>query len=90
MQLIEWLGAVLGIAGALVFSMNQPWSRHAWPIWIASNLLLILFAARIGAWGILFMQGAFIFININGVWRWLVRPRRVAARRETDYTSRRV
>ena len=82
MQLIEWLGAMLGIAGALIISMNRPWSGAAWPIWIASNVSLIAFAAEIGAWGIVVMQAAFIVININGVWHWWVRPRRVATRRE--------
>ena len=74
MSLVEWLGAVLGIAGALMISMNRPWSKHAWFGWTVSNVLLIVVAASIGAWGIFAMQSTFLIINASGIWHWVVRP----------------
>ena len=80
MLVIEWLGAILGIAGSLLLSMNGPWSGYAWPIWILSNAFLMAVAATVGTWGIFGMQAAFLLINANGIWRWLFRPPHAAAR----------
>jgi len=65
----EWTGALLAIGGALVMSMNRSWSRHAWAIWIASNLLLIAPIAHSQRWGLLMTQLAFLLVNVNGLLR---------------------
>ncbi len=65
----EWTGALLAIGGALVMSMNRGWSRHAWAIWIASNVLLIAPIAYAQRWGLLMTQVAFLLVNINGLLR---------------------
>jgi hypothetical protein len=65
----EWTGALLAIGGALVMSMNRGWSRHAWAIWIASNVLLIAPIAYAQCWGLLMTQFAFLLVNINGLLR---------------------
>jgi hypothetical protein len=72
-HLVEWLGAILGVLGSLMMSMNRRYSRYAWYPWIASNLLLMVFAAGIAAWGIFSMQAIFLAINANGALRWLAR-----------------
>lgn len=83
----EWTGALLAIGGALVMSMNRAWSRHAWAIWIASNVLLITPIAYAQRWGLLMTQFAFLLVNING----LLRHRRRArpSPRRTTKSSRR-
>lgn len=82
----EWAGALLAIGGALVMSMNRGWSRHAWAIWIASNVLLIAPIAYGHRWGLLMTQFAFLMVNING----LLRHRRRArpSPRRTTNSSR--
>jgi hypothetical protein len=75
-HLIEWTGAGLGVLGSLMISFNRRMSRYAWIPWIASNLLLMLFAWGIAAWGIFAMQAVFLAINVNGLTRWLLRPPR--------------
>ena len=41
---LEWSGAILGMSGSLIMSVNQPWSKWAWAIWLVSNLLLLFYA----------------------------------------------
>ncbi len=69
-QLLEWAGAVTGVAGSFIMAQNRKWSTYAWPIWIASNICLIAFAALDSAYGILSMQLVFLAINLQGAWRW--------------------
>ena len=70
---LEWVGAFLGVLGALLLSCNRAWSRYAWPVWIASNVFLIEFAANARAWGLFVMQVAFLAINIHGLRTWRMR-----------------
>lgn len=76
MDYIEWAGAVLGVGGALLLSLNNRYSALAWPLWAVSNVLLIVFAFNVGAWGLMSMQGIFLVISLNGMlrWRWRSRP----------------
>lgn len=83
----EWTGALLAIGGALVMSMNRGWSRHAWAIWIASNVLLIAPIAYAQRWGLLMTQFAFLLVNINGLLRHRRRAR-PSPRRTTKSSSR--
>jgi hypothetical protein len=65
----EWGGMLVAVAGALVMSMNRGWSWYAWPLWILSNLLLIMPTAYSKHWGLVVMQVAFLAINVNGLLR---------------------
>lgn len=77
---VEWLGALLGVAGSLMMSLNRAASKYAWYPWIASNALLMAYGVRAGAWGIFAMQAVFLLINLNGLWQWHVRHVREARR----------
>lgn len=95
----EWAGALVAIAGALVMSMNRRWSRHAWALWILSNLLLMVPIAHGGLWGLLAMQLAFLLVNVNGCLRYrrnsvpppgrqrIACHRRERPRRVSDHTA---
>lgn len=83
----EWTGALLAIGGAFVMSMNRVWSRHAWAIWIASNVLLIAPIAYAQRWGLLMTQFAFLLVNINGLLRHRRRAR-PSPRRTTNSPRR--
>lgn len=65
----EWGGAILAIVGALVMSMNRRWSWYAWPLWILSNLLLLIPATQRQLWGFAAMQSVFLVLNVNGLLR---------------------
>ncbi len=72
----EWGGVLVAIAVALVMSMHRRWSWYAWPLWILSNLLLIMPTAHSEHWGLVVMQVAFLTINVNGLLRCRRPPRR--------------
>jgi hypothetical protein len=63
---LEWLGAVLGVAGSYVLAENRPSSRFAWPMWIASNLCLIVYFISIASWGVLAMQFFYLHSSLRG------------------------
>ena len=66
-QIIEWIGAFLGMAGALALSWNVPWSKWGWVGFLASNLFLIALAIYKRMWGFLMMQLVFTYTSINGI-----------------------
>ena len=66
---MEWGGALLAVVGALVMSMNRPWSWHAWSIWLLSNLLLLVPTTHSAHWGLAAMQMVFLVLNVNGLLR---------------------
>lgn len=66
----EWSGALLAVSGALVMSMCRQWSWYAWPLWILSNVLLIVPTAQGEHWGLVAMQSAFLVVNVNGLLRY--------------------
>lgn len=75
MWIIEWFGALLAIAGALIMSMNLRWSWYAWPVWILSNVVLIIPMIGGEHWGMVTMQIAFLAVNLNGLLRhWRIPP----------------
>lgn len=70
-MLIEWGGALLGVAGSEVLARNASYSRYGWIIWIASNILWIAFALKRRAFGLLAMQIFYMGISIQGAVNWL-------------------
>ncbi|MHB0927748.1 MAG: hypothetical protein ACYC3W_02335 [Candidatus Nanopelagicales bacterium] len=66
-QIIEWIGAFLGMAGALALSWNVSWSKWGWVGFLASNLFLIALAIHKRMWGFLMMQLVFTYTSINGI-----------------------
>ena len=72
----EWGGALLAVAGALVMSMHRRWSWYAWPLWILSNLLLIVATTAGEHSGLMAMQLAFFVVNLNGLLHCRRTPRR--------------
>lgn len=67
---IEWGGALIAIVGALVMSLNRQWSWFAWPLWILSNLVLLVPMVQGAHWGMVVMQVAFLAVNVNGLLRY--------------------
>ena len=73
-SVLEWLGSIAGIAGALLMAMNTRFSAWAYPLWIVSSMALMGFALLCEHKGLGLQQTVFLAINTLGVWRWIVRP----------------
>lgn len=67
--LLEYIGAALGMAGSLWMASGVPSSHLAWWAWLASNTLLIAWATRVRARGILAMQAFYLTTSIIGILR---------------------
>jgi hypothetical protein len=65
----QCVGAVFGIAGSYLLAENRSWSRYAWPLWLASNVALIVYFTKIHAWAVLTMQAFYLLSSIRGCWR---------------------
>lgn len=69
---LEWSGAILGMSGSLIMSVNQPWSKWAWAIWLVSNLLLLFYALMRRSYGLITMQVFFTGTSVLGFYRWII------------------
>lgn len=78
-NLPELIGAVMGIAGALMLALKCRLSAWAWPIWLISNMAWIYYALAIHAYFLLSQQVVFTIINLYGAWHWLYKPNSTGA-----------
>ncbi len=68
---LEWTGSLLGITGAALLATKSRHSALSWPLWLVSNLCLIIFALSNHHYGLAVQQFAFFAINLIGVRVWL-------------------
>ena len=73
---LEWLGACFGIAGAALLSSNIRTSPWGWVLFLVSSISLCLYAALVGAWGLLALNACFVATNITGIFRCFLPYRR--------------
>lgn len=73
-KLLEWVGTLFGIAGAILIAANIPLSPYGWVGFAVSSIALAGFALRIRARGLLMLQVCFMCTNALGLWRWLIQP----------------
>jgi len=68
----EYLGAAFGIVGAILVSINTDISQYGFICFFISSVLLIALSIRKGLHGLLMMQVLFAFINMFGIYRWML------------------
>lgn len=66
--IIEWLGALTGIAGNLLVALG--WPVTGFGVWLFSNAAFIVFASRTRAWGLGAMMMVYTIINLIGIAHW--------------------
>lgn len=74
---IEWideLGAITGIIGAMLLSSNIGFEGIAYVIFLVSVFCYIYVGHKKGLKGMRRMNIFFFFINVWGIWRWLIQP----------------
>lgn len=67
--LIEYLGSALGMIGAVTNSFGDRLARVTWPIWLASNLFLVIYTGIRHEWGLFTMQSFYLVTTANGIRR---------------------
>lgn len=71
-KVLEWLGAIFGVAGNILLAVNLPESKWAFVIFVASNVCLITYAIRAKAWGLCSMYIMYNLITFIGIYRWII------------------
>lgn len=64
---LEWAGAVMGLMGAFLVATHGKYARYGWAFFLASNLALITWAAKVGATGLLVLQVGFTVTSLIGL-----------------------
>jgi nicotinamide riboside transporter PnuC len=66
----EMIGAICGVAGAVLVSLNIPQSKYGFVLFIISSILLGIVSWQRKMQYLLTMQIVFLGINVVGVFRW--------------------
>ncbi len=66
---LEWCGAALGLAGAFLLATHSKHSSFGWVFFLASNFVLIAWATKMGAIGLLVLQAGFTVTSLIGLKR---------------------
>ena len=69
LDLLQYPGVALGLAGALLVSQRSVRARRwGFLLWIGSNTLLILWAVGAAAWALLAMYAVYSATSVVGWW----------------------
>jgi nicotinamide riboside transporter PnuC len=66
----EMIGAICGVAGAVLVSLNIPQSKYGFVLFIISSILLGIVSWQRKMQYLLTMQMVFLGINIIGIVQW--------------------
>ena len=69
-KLFEMIGAICGVAGAVLVSLNIPQSKYRFMLFLISSILLGIVSWQRKMQYLLIMQTVFLGINIVGIVRW--------------------
>jgi nicotinamide riboside transporter PnuC len=64
------IGAICGVAGAVLVSLNIPQSKYGFMLFLISSILLGIVSWQRKMQYLLTMQIVFLGINVVGVFRW--------------------
>ena len=70
MLILEWLGAISGVLGALIIASNTRLSPWGWWLFLLSSVSLCGYAVLVQAWGLLLLNACFVGTNLMGLVRW--------------------
>jgi nicotinamide riboside transporter PnuC len=69
-KILEMIGAVCGVAGAVLVSLNIQQSKYGFVLFLISSILLGIVSWQRKMQYLLTMQMAFLGINVVGVFSW--------------------
>ena len=69
-KILEMIGAVCGVAGAVLVSLNIPQSKYGFVLFLISSILLGIVSWQRKMQYLLTMQMVFLGINAVGIFRW--------------------
>jgi hypothetical protein len=73
-SILEWTGAVSGIAGAAMVASHSRYSPYGWISFLLSSGCMACFAVMTHAWGLMLLETCFVLTNLLGLWKGLIKP----------------
>jgi hypothetical protein len=71
-QILEWAGALFGVAGNVLVAVNLSVSKWGFVLFLISNAFLITYAFRQKAKGLGTMYVIYSIITAVGIYRWFM------------------
>jgi nicotinamide riboside transporter PnuC len=69
-KILEMIGAICGVSGAVLVSLNIPQSKYGFVLFLISSVLLGIVSWQRKMQYLLTMQMVFLGINAVGIFRW--------------------
>jgi len=69
---LQWFGTFTGVAGALILALNIPVSGWGWVLFAVSAAAWTAAGFAIRDYSLVVLQGAFLVVDLIGIWRWLI------------------
>ena len=69
-KIFEMIGAICGVTGAVLVSLNIPQSKYGFVLFLVSSILLGIASWQRKMQYLLTMQMVFLGINAVGIFRW--------------------
>ena len=70
--MINWIGSISGILGALLLSLNIPASKYGYIMFLISAIFLTFSFTRQKNYAMILQQSIFLIINSIGVYSWIL------------------
>ena len=68
-DVFEWSGALIGLAGAFSLATHTRLSRYGWIMFFVANISMVIFAISINKNGLLLQQLGFMVTSVLGMYR---------------------
>jgi nicotinamide riboside transporter PnuC len=69
-DILQWLGCVFAVFGALLLASKTPRSGYGFILYLISNVFWIAYGLAVNARGLLVMQIFFSITSLIGIYRW--------------------
>lgn len=68
------VGALFGIAGALILAVPGVPAQWGFAAFLVSNVAWLIFGGSGRFWGLMVQQGVFLVASLIGIWNWWLGP----------------
>jgi hypothetical protein len=69
-NIVGWIGSVLGLAGSLIVALNTPYSGYGFLVYLGSNFAWLYHGVKTQTWALVVMQIGFTTTSFLGLWNW--------------------
>jgi len=71
LSILKWVGAIWGIAGAILLAVNIPISGWGWVLYLVSSVAWVIAGVLMKERSLVIQSVVFSLLNLVGIIRWL-------------------